>query len=195
MTLKSIVHIITSLFLSILLFVLQVPIESCVCCFLIGVFLDSDHVLDYFLWSEDKDFKTFSILGPPYLTQIHYTDTLFHSIDVFLLLLIPLALYFPSLLVGTVVGFGNHILLDYLGNGFSHFHYFLVYRVLVEKKKERALRDAIYQKDQWKCVECGGTHKLQIHRAMIQGPWDNLTEWVTLCEACHIQYHGSGQFY
>ena len=194
-TIKSIIHGTISLILSIILFGLQFPIESCVFCFLSGVFLDIDHLLDFLLWSEDKDFRKFSILGPPYFTQTHYLDTVFHSIDLFSLLVIPLAFSFPTIIVGVIVGFSNHLLLDYLGNGFSFLHYFLLYRVLFEKRKERDLRDAIYQKDGFRCVDCGVTHKLQIHRAIIQGSWVNITEWVTLCEDCHIKRHGSGQFY
>jgi hypothetical protein len=194
-TLKSIIHVIISFILTIILFFLNFPIESCVFCFLIGVFIDFDHYLDFLLWSEDKNFKKFSILGPPYFVQSHYTDTLFHSIDLFIILAVLIATYVPSILGGIIIGFASHLVLDYLGYGFTPFHFFLLYRVVFEKRKERELRDDIFKKDGFKCVECGVTQKLQIHRALNQESWDTRTEWMTLCEECHIKHHGSGQFY
>lgn len=193
--LKSIIHVVTSLILAIILFFLNFPSEAYVFCFLIGVFIDFDHYIDYLLWSEDKNFKKFSILGPPYFVQIHYTDTLFHSIEVFTVLLIPIATFFPSILGGVTIGFSSHLFLDYLGYRGSPLHFFLFYRVLFEKSKERKLRDAIFRRNEFKCADCGATQKLQIHRALKLGSWDTITEWVTLCEECHIKSHGSGQFY
>ena len=193
--LKSIIHVITSLLLSIVLFLLNFPNSTYVFCFLIGVFIDFDHYLDFLLWSKDKNFKKFSILGPPYFVQIHYTDTLFHSVDLFTLLVIPIVAYCPSILTGVIIGFSSHLVLDYLGYGFSPFHFFFLYRVFFEKSKERDLRDAIFTRDGFKCVDCGAIQKLQIHRALNQESWETITEWVTLCEECHIKQHGSGQFY
>lgn len=195
MTLKSIIHVFTSLLLSILLFFLNVPIESCIFCILVGVFLDFDHYLDFLLWSEDRDFQKFSILGPPYFVHIHSTDTLFHSIDLFIIPTILIRLYVPSILVGTIIGFTSHLVLDYLGYGFTPLHFFFLYRVLIEKRKEQELRDRILKRDRFQCVECGVTQKLQIHRTINQKSWNTFTEWVTLCEDCHIKHHGSGQFY
>jgi 5-methylcytosine-specific restriction endonuclease McrA len=85
--------------------------------------------------------------------------------------------------------------LDYLGYRFTPLHFFLLYRVFFEKNKERELKDVILKRDGFQCVDCGVTEKLQIHRTVKQKSWDTLTEWVTLCEECHIKQHGSGQFY
>jgi hypothetical protein len=120
---------------------------------------------------------------------------LFHSIDLFIILVILIATFLPNILAGVTIGFFSHLVFDYLGYGFSPLHFFFFYRAFFEKSKERDLRDATFRRDEHKCVDCNATEKLQIHRALKQKSWETITEWVTLCEECHIKKHGSGQFY
>lgn len=192
---KTIVHAVTSLLISIIMYFANLPIESCVFCFLVGVFVDVDHFLDFLLWEEDKDLKKFWILGHNYFIEVHSTDYLFHSIDLFSLLIIPFILYWPALGFGMIVGFAGHLILDQIGFHYDSFHFFLLYRIFVEKRKSLELRDAVLKRDGFKCRDCGATQKLQLHRKSRQKSWDTVDEWMTVCEECHMKRHGSGVFY
>lgn len=185
----------TSLIISAVLYFVGLPIVSCLLCFLAGIFVDADHYLDFLLWSKRRDFRRFRILGPPHFTQIHLTDTLFHSVELIVLLAIPIYYYSPEIAIGLTLGFISHIALDHVGFNFHPLHFFLSYRIIVEKKKERFLRDSVFRRDGYKCTECSATENLQIHRRSKQKSWDSIDEWVTLCEECHIKSHGSGLFY
>jgi hypothetical protein len=97
--------------------------------------------------------------------------------------------------IGMIVGFGSHLILDQIGYPYDSLHFFLLYRIFVEKKKVIELRDAVFRRDGFKCRNCKATNNLQIHEKNLHGlpfqknPWA-IDEWITVCEKCHIQRHG-----
>lgn len=193
-----IVHAISSLLISVIMYFANLPVESCVLCLLTGVFVDIDHFIDYLLWSKDKTLKKFWILGPSHYTEIHLTDTLLHSIDLFSLLVIPFILYWPIAAIGIMTGFFSHLALDQIGFRYNPLHFFLLYRIFVEKKKERTLRDTVLKRDGFKCRDCGAMDNLQLHRnlqLLHRTSWNTIEEWTVVCEKCHMKRHGSGMFY
>jgi len=195
---KAIVHAIVSLVIGIPLYLAFSSIEAYIFCFLTGVFLDVDHLIDYLWWSKDKSLRMFFILGPGYFDKPHSTDKFLHSIEIFSLLVIPIILHQPTLGIGLIVGFVGHIALDFVGFGFSPFHFFLFYRAIIEKNKVLLLKEAVFKRDGYKCIGCGATSHLQIHRDIKIGRlngWDRVDEWKTVCEQCHIGRHKTGMFY
>jgi len=172
--------------------------EAYIFCFLTGVFLDVDHLVDYLWWSEERSLKKFFFLGPGYFNNPHPTDRFLHSVDLFILLITPVMLYWPILGIGVIMGFIGHLILDFAGFGFSPLDFFLLYRVFVWKRKILTLREKVLRKDGFKCRDCGATSKLQIHRDTKLGRfngWERAEEWTTVCEQCHIQRHKTGMLY
>ena len=195
---KALVHAAVSLAIGVPLYLAFSSVEAFVLCFLTGLFLDVDHLIDYLWWSEDKNLRRFFSLGPGYFDRPHSTDKFLHSIELFSLLVIPIMLTQPIFGVGVIVGFIGHISLDFWGFGFSPFHFFLSYRAIVEKKRVISLREAILERDDFRCRNCGATGDLQIHKGIKLGRlgrWNNVDEWTTVCEPCHIQRHETGMFY
>jgi hypothetical protein len=194
---KASIHAVASLGAAILLYLAFKSVEASVFCFIVGVFIDSDHFIDYLLWSDTRNLKEFFVLGPGYFEKPHLTDKFLHSIEVFsiFVILFAVALHQPVLSIGILVGFACHIVLDFVGFGFNPLHFFLLYRAIVEKKKMIALREAVLKKDGFKCKDCEATTNLQIHRDIHRSAWDTVNEWVTVCKECHIYRHGTGMFY
>jgi len=195
---KASTHAVASLVLSFALYIAVRSVEASLFCFLAGVLLDGDHLLDYLWWSEEKKFRTFFILGPDYFDDPHSLDKLLHSVDLFAFAAIPIVLCFPFMGLGIAVGFGGHIILDIFGFGFTPLYFFLLYRVAVGKSKIVSLREAVLKKDGFKCVDCKMTDNLQIHRGLKLGRvsgWDKVEEWTTVCENCHMKKHMKGMFY
>lgn len=195
---KVVVHVAVSLVIGIPLYFAFPSVDTYVFCFLTGVFLDVDHFIDYLWWSKDKSLKKFFILGPSYFDDPHSTDRFLHSIDLFSLFAVPIMLLQPALGIGIIVGFASHIVLDFVGFGFSLFYFFFLYRFVFGKRKILSLREAVLKKDRFRCRDCGVTGNLQIHRDIklvrLNG-WDRVEEWTTVCEQCHMQRHQTGMFY
>ena len=55
----------------------------------------------------------------------------------------------------------------------------------------RALRGQCFDRDGWRCRECGGATALQAHhvRPVVEGGADVLDNLRTVCRACHLAAH------
>ena len=191
---KVIIHALASTFLSLLVYAYSNSFEVSILCFLLGVFIDVDHALDYLMWSNNRSLRTFFKLGPDYFTNPHSTDRVLHSIDLWLPLILFTMVILPELAIGVAVGFIGHITLDFLGFSSSPF---LLHRVLRWKNQVVELRKTVLERDGYRCRDCGAASTLQMHneRNFSCTKWNKLRDWVSLCERCHMSRHGSGMFY
>jgi len=123
-------HLILSSIVSFIFFLLTKSVYGSVACFLVGIFIDLDHWIDFWIFkkkivlSANDFFKHFR--------EKKYTRAyiFFHSIE-----LLPVILVLGNLILGKIItygialGFVSHIIADYIGNGRDLFDYFFVYRI------------------------------------------------------------------
>jgi len=118
-----------------------------VCCFFSGIFIDLDHVIDYFLSkkkfpSNYQDLKKYCDLdksGKLYL--------FFHSIEIWIIFLF-LGKYFDSgfIFVGVFWGAAIHLLCDQVANPLRPFGYFIFFRIGRSFEKEKVFTAEYFKK-------------------------------------------------
>ena len=104
-------------------------LPGAVACFLSGIFIDLDHLLDFYLikrkmcWSlrELHDFCLNIKTGKIYLV--------FHSYELMAVLWISAYFYPNSIWIGCLFGMSVHLLLDQVSNPIYPWAYFLLYRM------------------------------------------------------------------
>lgn len=123
--------------------------NAAIVCFLSGIFIDIDHVFDFWITKKKlffsyKDLDTFCSqekTGKLYLS--------FHSIEPILILwLIILYLNLNIVWVGLAVGLSLHLLLDITTNPLRPIAYFLYYRLKQRFKKEFLFTEEYYREIQ-----------------------------------------------
>jgi hypothetical protein len=169
--------------------------------FFAGVLIDGDHFIDWWLWSEERSFRSLLVLGT-WFTKPHITDLIFHSYELLIPLWVSVSLVgVYSVGVGITIGFLTHLITDQIYNnlryGADPFSLFLTYRILrmdkrlMEYEKRLALYETVLQRDNFKCQVCGksGNPRLEIHMeryAMGQNSPDN---YIAVCPSCHTKKH------
>ncbi len=144
---KAITHIYASAVLGGIVYTVSKSAAMSLTAFLSGFLIDLDHLLDFFLLSDQK----FSI--SVFFDWFHNDKwdkivVIFHSYELYVLLAIT-AYHFPNhILQGLVYGIGLHLLLDqvwncYLGNDnhLSVWLYFLSYRIYAGFHKNKLRSD------------------------------------------------------
>lgn len=53
------------------------------------------------------------------------------------------------------------------------------------KPWQRARR-RVFDRDDWKCTQCGAERDIHVHRVDPDLPWKERDGWVTLCRTCHV---------
>jgi len=124
-------------------YLLSQSMEVAIITFLSGVFLDLDHVLDYFIFSKEK-FTINKLFSRYDDVEWEKTSLIFHSFELYLILAIMTYYFSNNILLGLTYGIGLHLLLDQLWNChlrggilLSHWFYFLFYRIGVGFHKSK----------------------------------------------------------
>ena len=120
-------HIFTTFCFSTLVFAFTFDIVLFFLCIVAGIFIDVDHVFDYYA----KNKKISINLNE--LSHIPNPLLIFHGIEYFVLF-IPLSSHIPTLLFPTL-SYGIHLLMDILTNRNNVLNYFVVLRILRRSHK------------------------------------------------------------
>jgi len=112
-----------------------------------GVFIDLDHIFDFFIFSGER-FSIKNLFSWCDGLRWEKLTLLLHSWEIFLGLVV-LAFFYPNhILIGSLLGGGLHLILDQIGNPYralqrklipSPLFYFLTYRCFVGFHKDRLL--------------------------------------------------------
>jgi 5-methylcytosine-specific restriction endonuclease McrA len=64
--------------------------------------------------------------------------------------------------------------------------------VRLDPESFRVLRQAVLERDGWRCQHCGAREDLHVHHQQSRGRGgsDAAENLITLCVACHEQMHG-----
>jgi hypothetical protein len=169
--------------------------------FLAGVLIDGDHLVDWWLWSEERSFRSLLVLGT-WLIKPHITDLFLHSYE----LLIPLWIFVwftgaYSIGIGITTGFLVHLITDQIYNslryGVDPLNLFLTYRTLrmnkrlADYEKRLAIYETVLRRDNFKCQLCGksGNPRLEIHMEKYAIRQNSPDKYITVCSSCHTKKH------
>ena len=98
--------------------------------FLSGIFIDLDHILDYFLYEKKikLDIKDFFYKCEALILNKVYL--LLHSYE--LIIILAILAYFTNdyIVLGLLVGFGTHIMLDLAANKVHFLGYSFIFRLI-----------------------------------------------------------------
>ncbi|OGX28477.1 MAG: hypothetical protein A2879_05550 [Omnitrophica WOR_2 bacterium RIFCSPHIGHO2_01_FULL_49_10] len=98
--------------------------------FLSGIFIDLDHILDYFLYEKKikLDIKDFFYKCEALILNKVYL--LLHSYE--LIIILAILAYFTNdyIVLGLLVGFGTHIMLDLVANKVHFLGYSFIFRLI-----------------------------------------------------------------
>jgi hypothetical protein len=124
-------HLILSPLVAAIFFLFTRSLIPSIICLFVGVFIDLDHLIDFWVHSKKfsfgKDFFDYF-----YKAEFRKIYLVFHSVE-----LIPFIYFLGNFLFGKsmtyaiLLGFIVHLFLDYIGNSKNPFSYFLIYRILV----------------------------------------------------------------
>jgi hypothetical protein len=121
-------HVASSVLVAGILYLLFKSWSMALSCFLSGIFIDVDHIYDY-LREFGFPFRVKEFLHAIYTAKLNRMTLFFHSWELmFLILIITWVTNWNSLMVGILVGFGHHIILDKLYTGVPLRRYFFIYR-------------------------------------------------------------------
>ncbi|NCN39025.1 MAG: hypothetical protein COY38_03660 [Candidatus Aenigmarchaeota archaeon CG_4_10_14_0_8_um_filter_37_24] len=122
-------HLAASAALSILFYLLTESILGSVSLILVGVFIDLDHFIDYWIAKKRISFDFKDFFDYFYAYQYKKASVLFHSVEFIPIIALAGFFLFGKLITyGVLVGFISHIILDYIGNETKPLTYSLVYR-------------------------------------------------------------------
>jgi len=116
-------------------------------CFLSGILIDVDHVLDYMLYKKSFPWK--------YRSLTEFCDSkkqgrlylIFHSYELLLLFIgLGALLGFPLLWLGVFVGVSVHLILDEIYNPLRPLAYFFIFRLKHDFKREYLFTPEYYKK-------------------------------------------------
>ena len=98
--------------------------------FLSGIFIDLDHILDYFLYEKKikLDIKDFFYKCEALILNKVYL--LLHSYE--LIIILAILAYFTNdyIVLGLLIGFGTHIMLDLVANKVHFLGYSFIFRLI-----------------------------------------------------------------
>lgn len=129
---KSRYHILLSLIISITLFIMVKDLFAAITCFISGVFIDVDHLVDYWMLTGKLTRSTSELME-----TIEPYDLIFiplHSWEILLTLMLLTPLY--PILYGSTIGFLFHMIADLAFNHAKIEGYLFMYRVNQNWRKE-----------------------------------------------------------
>jgi len=103
-----------------------------VICLLVGIFIDLDHLIDFWIHSKKFSFGE-DFFDYFYKAEFRKIYVVFHSIELIPVIYILGNFLFEGIMTYAILlGFISHLFLDYIGNSKNPFSYFLFYRILVD---------------------------------------------------------------
>jgi len=129
-------HLLASTIIATALLILTKSPTASLLCLLTGFLLDTDHLIDYWLYKKKITLDKGILQG--FYEKWNKIPIIFHSIE----LLIPitlLSLLYPSLstiLLGTAIGLTSHLILDFTNYELHPLSYFLTYRIIKKFDKK-----------------------------------------------------------
>ncbi len=137
---KTSAHILTSSVLSAGLYAYSHSLPEAASCFVSGVLIDLDHVLDHRLFSGEK-FTITNFFSWHNDARWRKLSLVFHSYELYVILCGVAFFVDSALLRGLLWGAGLHLLLDQLANGrmyrLSPWFYFLGFRIAAGFRREK----------------------------------------------------------
>lgn len=135
-------HIISSTLLALVFYYFTKSIIGSIAAFASGVFIDLDHLVDFWLSHPQKPFSLKEFFFPNnYMKRNQKAYVPLHSYELAILLWVVVisrgALSAPWLL-GVSLGITLHLILDDIGNNMKTFSYFLIFRIY---KKFRVFKE------------------------------------------------------
>lgn len=128
---KPKVHFISSTLLALVIYYFFQSPSAVLATFLGGVFIDLDHLVDFYFSRPRKIFSFQGFLSPhKYMRRNQKAYVPLHSYE--LILIIWLSSWYTDwnlILLGIALGFTLHLILDDIGNEMKTFSYFLIYRM------------------------------------------------------------------
>lgn len=133
-------HIISSAVLAVIVFALFRQWSVMLITFLTGVFVDLDHLFDFWIGRPQNPFSIKAFLSPhSYMKKQNKAFVPLHGYEFILILcLLAWQLNWQPLLIGAAASLTLHLILDDYGNKLKTFSYFIIYRVA---KKFQVFRD------------------------------------------------------
>ncbi|MHA2038870.1 MAG: hypothetical protein ACW98X_20755 [Promethearchaeota archaeon] len=121
-------HVASSALVAGILYLLFKSWSMAASCFLSGIFIDIDHIYDY-VREFGIPFRFKEFIHAVYTAKLNRMTLFFHSWEVmFLILIITWLTNWNPLMVGILIGFGHHIILDKLYTGVPLRRYSFMYR-------------------------------------------------------------------
>ncbi|MDI6641081.1 MAG: hypothetical protein QME68_02050 [Elusimicrobiota bacterium] len=121
-------HIPIALAVSTATYFVSKSIEISVWCFIAGIFIDLDHLFDYFITKGIKfDIKDF--FDKCYRCQLKKYYILFHSYEFIAILAVITYLFNSNILSGITIGSAVHLFLDVFSNSEHLLVYSFIYRL------------------------------------------------------------------
>ncbi len=121
-------HIAISSAVSTIFLMITDSIEGTIACFLVGIFIDLDHIFDY-LFNHGAKINMKHFFNTFKLEALDNIFVFLHSWEIMAMCLIAAWLTdWKPVLLGIFVGGSIHLFLDHLFNGHSPFAYWLLYR-------------------------------------------------------------------
>jgi len=119
-----------------------------IACFVSGIFIDLDHVLDYWL-AKKKFFCTYGDLDHYYGKDPKgQLIILLHSYELLgIMTALSFSFHYNKILVGLTVGLAFHMLLDIIGNPVKPMAYFFVYRIFHKFQKAPIFNDGRFDEN------------------------------------------------
>lgn len=143
---RPIYHLVASLALAIILFVITKSITASIVIILAGVFIDLDHLIDFWVLKPENPFSVKEFLNSEkYNKQAKYIFVFFHAYEwLIILLVINYLLNWPLYLLAFTLAITLHLTLDLKNLRYHTMHplsYFIIFRILKKfKKYKRASR-------------------------------------------------------
>ncbi|MDP2939343.1 MAG: hypothetical protein Q8O13_04585 [Candidatus Omnitrophota bacterium] len=141
---RPIKHLVASCATGALFYLYSKSVLASLVCFLSGVFIDLDHVFDFYFHYKrlTLSIKEFYLSCEEY--RFDRLFLFFHSLEWILLLWILIAIFKLNLIwVAFALGISLHIVMDMIGNRLFSYAYFFIYRWLKGFRAESLSRDAL----------------------------------------------------
>lgn len=130
-------HIILSLIISIVLFIFTKSVYAGILCFVFGVFMDVDHIIEYILHYGWKDFTLKNVFRACEQTEkregklrFKKLYLIFHIGEIAILLLVAAIFLNNIYLWAIAIGYSSHLFFDLIGNNIKPINYLLSWRIM-----------------------------------------------------------------
>lgn len=141
-------HIAVSFSLGLALWFFTKSFPAAILCFISGIFMDLDHIIEYLIQYGLKDFTLRNVYNVSINTPKRHLEQrfkklylVFHSWEI-AILLIFLAAYTKNIYVfAFAAGYFIHLVMDYLGNELYCPSYFIIYRAMKKFDTDKLIEE------------------------------------------------------